>query len=253
MYIDVNVSAGSWPFQIFCDETLQELADSQAEEGIGTSLVSHAGAILYPDPDVYNRKLLQEAEGIPSVVPVMVINPLLTGWEETLDEYAKLIPLKAVKIYPNYHCYSLKSGAVNRLVRYLQEKNIRLVIQMRVDDERNQYSRMRVPGVPLKQIIDLSRRFPGFQFACLNPYKKEAFTLAAETEYVLFDISFIELLDTMSALLKSVPAERILFGTHTPFLYTRSNFLKLSKARIPDREKALIAEGNARHFFGLQV
>lgn len=251
MYIDVNVSAGTWPFIIFKDETLRDLADSQKQEGIGTSLVSHAGAILYPDPDVYNRKLLQEADGISSMHPVMVINPLLTGWEDLLDEYAGRIPLKAVKLYPNYHCYSLHSGAVNRLVETLQDKGIRLIIQMRVDDERNQYSRMKVPGVPLKQVIDLNLRFPDFPFLCLNLYKKEVFPLAEETEQVFFDFSFIEMLDTVSTLLEKIPTKRILFGSHTPFMYTCSNVLKLSKAQIPEKDRTFIAEENARRFFNL--
>ncbi len=251
MYIDVNVSIGSWPFQVFANETLSELTASLSSEGIHSSLVSHIGAILHPDPNVYNQKLLEEAKGLSEVIPVMVVNPVLPGWEDALKQYAQFVPLKAVKIYPNYHNYSLKAGAVNRLVRFLRDRKIRLLIQMRVDDERNQYARMKVPGVPIDQVIELHRRFPEFPFACLNVYRKEARRLGSETDQVLIDLAFTERLNTVSFLLDEIPVERILFGSHSPFFYTRSAVLKLSSAQIPDRIRSLIAEENARRFFDL--
>lgn len=251
MPIDVNVSFGSWPFQIFPQKTLPQLASMLVQEGIQSSLVSHIGAVLYPDTDFYNRQLLEEVNGLPEVIPVMVINPTLPGWQKALNDYVGQNRLKAVKIYPNYHCYSLKSGAVNRLVRYLQGKNIRLLIQMRIEDERNQYSRMRVPGVPVDRVIDLHRRFPDFSFVCLNTYHKEARRLGQETSNVLVDIAFTERLETVVTLLRHIPPERILFGSHSPFFYTRSAVLKLDKSEIPTQTKSMIAEENARRFFGL--
>ena len=56
------------------------------------------------------------------------------------------------------------------------------------------------------------------------------------------DLSFVERLDTVAALLAEVPARQVLFGSHTPFLYTRAAVMKLRTAAVGRRELRAIAK-----------
>jgi predicted TIM-barrel fold metal-dependent hydrolase len=65
------------------------------------------------------------------------------------------------------------------------------------------------------------------------------------------DISFVETLNTVSALLKEIPATRVLFGSHTPFLYTRSAIMKIKAAEISQEDLDAITYGNAQRLIKL--
>jgi len=47
-------------------------------------------------------------------------------------------------------------------------------------------------------------------------------------------------MNTVAALLKEIPASRVLFGSHTPFLYTESALLKIQYAETGQKEKDAI-------------
>ena len=122
----------------------------------------------------------------------------------------------------------------------------------RVEDERNQYKRMKVPGVPLEQVIDLQNRFADETIVCLNTYFKEAVRLGEKTNRVCVDLSFAETFNTVDSLLDHVPADRILLGSHAPFLYTRSAVLKMKGAQVSNKLRTKIQTENARLVFGLK-
>ena len=120
-----------------------------------------------------------------------------------------------------------------------------LIIQMRLGDERNQYPLLKVAGVDYKEIIKLANRFPEIPIICLCPYMREAILLVKETRNIYIDISFIETVNTVTALLKEIPATRILFGSHTPFLYTRSAIMKIKSAENSEKDLNAIMFNNA--------
>lgn len=250
--IDVNVSFGNWPFQKFLQDRAAKLSRHLKSEGISLALVSSIESVFYSDPDVYNRLLLEKLKPDPSLSPVMVFNPFLSGWKQRLAEYTDSREIKAVKILPNYHNYSLSSPSVEELVGELIRRKMLLIIQMRMEDERNQYPLLKVAGVEFEQVIKLANRFPQASILCLCPYYQEAIALVKETDNVYVDISFTEQLDTVVSLLKEIPASRVLFGSHTPFLYTRSAVMKIKSADISKKNLKAIMFNNASHLLKLE-
>ena len=244
MLIDVNVSFGHWPFQKFLLDTPGKLARHLNSEGISLALVSSIESVFYPDPDIYNELLWRKLKPYPFLMPIMTINPTLSNWKEILKKYVNFRKIKAIKILPNYYNYSLSSKSVNELMNELAERKIPLIAQIRLEDERNQYPLLKVKGVEIKEIIKLANRFPQIPILCLCPYFSEAVSLVKETSNIYVDISFVETLNTISALLKEIPASRILFGSHTPFLYTRSAIMKIKSANIPKRDSEAIVFAN---------
>jgi len=112
----------------------------------------------------------------------------------------------------------------------LAEARIPLIIQMRVDDERNQYPLMKVPGVDVESIIRLANAFPKVPMVCLCTYRYEAVYLVRRRRMWSVGISYIESFKTLPTLLKQIPAERVLFGSHTPFFYTAAAVAKTERA-----------------------
>ncbi len=235
--IDVNVSLGCWPFQRFAISTAAELTEHLRGEGITQAWVSAMESVLYPDPDIYDDLLFEQLADIDMLRPVKTVNPTLPNWRESLERAGH-----AIKLYPNYHKYRLDDDRVMALC----ETDRIVMIHMRIDDERNQSSLLQVPGVHPHELIALAQRRPDTTFVALCAYRAEAIELATCAPNILVDLSFVELLDTVKNLLEQVSAEQVLFGSHTPMLYTRSAVLKWQLADVSERIKQQIAHGNAQ-------
>jgi len=249
MIIDINTSLGRWPFQRFDVNSAQALAKRLRNVGIAKALVSSIDAVLYPDPAPCDDDLLKAVQGEPLFIPVPTVNPVLTHWRAMLAAQG----LKAVRIVPNYHNYSLADPAVAPFMETLAVMKMPLLIQMRVDDERNQYPLMKVPGVAWKDVVRLADAFPSVSIVCLCAYRGEAVELVRQTKNVRVDISFISMFRTLPTLLQQIAPDRILFGSHTPFFYTVSAVMKLEAARQMEKDYRAVACSNAMQLFGIDL
>ena len=247
MIIDINTSFGRWPFQNFDVNSAQAMAKHLNSAGITKALISSIDGILYPDPSSCDAELFKTVKSTPMLIPVPTINPGFANWRAAMETSG----LKAVKIIPNYHNYRLTDPAVGQLMEVLAERKITLMIQMRVEDERNQYPLMKIPGVDWRAVVQLANTCREVSIVCLCAYRGEAVELVQKTGNVHVDISFIETFQTLPALLRKIPADRILFGSHTPFLYTESAVMKLKTACLAAKPYKAIACANARRLFDI--
>ena len=239
MLTDVNTWLGNWPFQKFEINTPGKLAKHLKAEGISHAFVSSLDSVFLPDPDQGNKVLLSELKKYPCLYPVMIIDLSLDNWKELLEKYRNL-NIKLIKLVPNYHGYSLLSPCVKELMRMLGAGSILPVIQVRLEDERTQHKMCKVPGVEVKDIVKCANKFPYIEMIVCGAYYTEALELVRETKNLYIEISFIEKFDTIRSLLKEIPAKRILFGSHTPFFYTRSSVMKIKAPGINENDRRLI-------------
>lgn len=239
--IDVNVSLGHWPFQRFAQRNVAELDAHFAQEGITEAWVSSLDAVLYPDADQCDEELFARLELFPRLRPVKTINPALGNFRQS---FAAFPAVHAIKLLPNYHQYNLADERVAELMSLAARRHTLILVQMRLDDVRNQYPLMKVPAVPAEQIVQLALAFPHVHFIALGAYHDELSTLVA-ADNVMADLSFLELLRTVESALARFPASRLLFGSHTPMLYTRAAVLKWQLADVPEPVRHQIARGNA--------
>jgi len=105
---------------------------------------------------------------------------------------------------------------------------------------------MRVPDLPWKEVADVARAFRKTPVVALNAYREEAVSLVKSGPNLFADISFVDGFEALPGLMRRVPAGRVLFGSHTPFLYTRSAILKLERASLSRADRERIASGNLR-------
>jgi hypothetical protein len=242
--IDVNVTLGNWPFQRFAVRTAAQLDAHLRSEGIGEAWVGAMDSVLYPDPDVYDDLLATELRDYPHLKFVKTINPTLSNWRAGLDKADF-----AIRLYPNYHEYRMSDERLMAVLQEVQQRGLIVQLVMRVDDERNQYKLMMVPGVPALDVMAVLQLFPNVRFCVLNAYYGEAADLLGCQSNVHVDTALIERIETLSAFIKRTNEPgRILFGSYTPMLYTRSTIMKLRTA--DPRSQQRIGYENARQLCG---
>ncbi|RKX28789.1 MAG: hypothetical protein DRP71_16970 [Verrucomicrobia bacterium] len=249
--IDTNVSFGEWPFGTVGITSAKRLRNHLDSCSIKTALVSHLATILNPEPDHGNQRLFRALKNEKELIPVPVINPALADWRERLDQYRDRYAIKAIKVFPNFHRFHLPSPTMDRLVEYTREHRIRLMINIRMVDERHQYFGLKIDGVTLKSLADFSARHGDLKFLCLGLYRPEILELADQCGNFLTDFSFADWQFLLEELLGKLPVERILFGSHSPIMVTRSNVDQLRCANIPQSRIRKIGRDNAKKFFGL--
>ncbi len=250
MLIDANVNLGNWPFTLVPPLTAPQLAAHLRRHGIGRALVSPIGAILAPDPMPADRALFAAVRGIPALVPVPVVNPALAHWREQLAA-ADLGPVRAIKLFPNYHNYRLDSRRFDPFFAAVKSLRLRLVISARVEDDRHRYFGLRIKDVPVKSFAPFLRRHPGLHPLILGLGLPQLRELAKKCDNFSTDTSFIEWLDALAELTREFPVRRILFGSHAPFFVTRASVAKLAAAPLSARTRAAIGRANAARFFSL--
>lgn len=248
MIIDCSVGFGHWPFARFAEDTPAKLDRALAKEGIDRALVSSAEAVLYEEPEECNRELERQLARFPRLVPVPVASPRVKSAAVILAKPG----IKAVKLIPNYHAYSLTEARAVDLCARVAELGIPVLVQMRVEDERSHHELLKVPGVQVEDIAFLAARLPQLSIVALCPYFAEAVRLA-EIPNVYVDISYAEILDTLGQLCARVPAAKVLFGSHAPWLYARAAAQKLALSSIGRDEREAIGSRNAVRLFGFQA
>ncbi len=244
--IDSNSAFGFWPIQRFSHPTLESLDRSYEAQGIGEVWLSAVESILYPEPDTFDQLLFEKLRHFPRFRAVKTVNPLLHGWQGRLTMHREKAAIRAIKVYPNYHGYALHAPSADALCRYAQEHRLPLLLQIRVNDERNQPVAMQVPAVSVTEIADLSLRFPHTRLIALCAYRNELPKLAQGSPNLCVDLSFLDGAGMVKAAVEVMGAPRVVFGTHEAFLHANSARQKLQFCDLPEPVAAAIASENLR-------
>lgn len=251
MLIDTNASLGPWPFSPVPDRTGPQLVAHLHENGIDRALVSHLGTVFLPDPMPANRKLFATVRRTPELLPVPTINPALAHWREQLSDCLAAGPVRAVKIYPNYHNYTLRHRNLAPFVEAVAAAGVRLIINARLEDERHKYFALRIKGVPVKELEAFLVKFSAHTFFLSGAYKPELEKLSATVSNFTAEIAFCEWMNTLEILTQKIPAQRLALGTCSPLMSTRAQVDKLRLAKLPAQALKAIGSENAVKFFGL--
>lgn len=249
--IDINVSLGEWPFGTIGITSGRRLREHLAASSIETALVSHLATVLNPEPDHGNQRLFKALRNEPTLVPVPVINPVLADWRDLLDQYRDSHEINAIKVYPNFHRFRLASPTMDRLVEYTRNHQIRLLVNIRMVDERHQYFGLKIDGVTLKSLTEFSRRHGDLKFLCLGLYRPEILELADQCGNFLTDFSFADWQFMLEEVLEKLSVDRVFFGSHSPIMITRSIADQLTRSPLTQAKIRKIGHDNAKKFFGI--
>jgi predicted TIM-barrel fold metal-dependent hydrolase len=249
--VDVNVNLSRWPTRRLRDDETAKLVETLQRHGVVEAWAGSFDGLLHKDLAAVNTRLANECRAHQPIrlMPFGSINPLLPDWEEDLRRCAQEHRMLGVRLHPNYHGYTLDHVAFVRLLRLAAEHRLIVALAAEMEDERMMHPRLRVPPVDIGPLARLIEKTPGLRLVLINALR----TLRGETLLplvrageVYVEISMLEGIGGVANLLREIPLERILFGSHAPFFYIASAILKLKESALENRQLSAIRSENAR-------
>ena len=164
--------------------------------------------------------------------------------------------MPGIRLHPNYHGYKLDDPAFARLLDLARERGLIVQLVVSMEDERTQHPLMRAPHVDVAPLLALLASRPNLRIVLLNWSRGVSSALLAKLSaagQVCFDIATLEGVGGVANLLKQVPADRVVFGSHAPFFYLESAVLKLKESVLADADLVAVRSGNAGRLLRLSV
>jgi len=248
--IDVNVSLFSYPTRRLPRDDTRALVDFLTSKQVAQAWAGSFEGLLHNDVAGVNERLsdaCRQADN-KSLVPFGTVNPALPDWEEDLRRCHEVHHMPGIRLYPNYHGYTLDAPNVISLLKQADDRKRIVQIAVRVEDPRTQHRLLNVPDVDLKPLVAILEQHPQLRVVILNGLMSLGADLQSrlvQAGQVFFDIAALEGIGGISRLLKTVPVDRVLFGSHAPFFVWESAELKLMESPLPEPFLERIRRTNA--------
>ena len=249
--VDTNVSLFHWPFRRLPLDNTESLVKKYRSLGIGQVWAGSFEGVLHRDIAGVNRRLAEACLNWPELIPIGSVNPELPGWEEDLRQCCGNFSMPGIRLHPNYHGYTLDDSRFAQLLNLATKAGCFVQIAVSMGDTRTQHPNLVVEDVDLAPLPDLMQRVPRARVQILNDKPRgPVFERLAETTDVLFDTARVDGTDGIPKLVRSLPAGRVLFGTHAPSLIPEAALIRIHESGELD-EPALRAvyAGNADSAF----
>lgn len=243
--IDVNVHLSRWPFRRVAGDEPRQLVAMLRRHGVTQAWAGSFDALLHKDINAVNERLAIDCAAAPKgfLVPFGALNPMLPDWQEDLRRIADVHHMKGIRLYPNYHRYTLSDAIAAEALAAAAKRSLRVQIVIAMEDERTQNALMRVPPVDVSPVPRLLSSVPGLRLMLLNAGRP-----LPPFAGVFCDFAMQESPYAVRHVLSAVGEDRTVLGSHAPLFYMASASLKLKEAGLtPDQVRAITA-GNAAKF-----
>ncbi len=252
MITDVNVNLSRWPFRRLPDDQTPRLVKKLRAAGVTRAWASSFDGLLHHDISGVNQRIADDCrqQGESILVPFGCINPKLNGWQKDLVQCKEKHRMPGIRLFPNYHDYTLEDESFKKLLSEAEQANLIVQIALKMEDERTQHPHVRVPPVEMKPLPELIQQHPKLRLVILNGMKTlrgDLLTQLVRSGNVYFDISMQESVGGIEKMLKQIPLERVLFGSHFPFFYLESALLKLKESNLGRFREEAIRYKNAKN------
>jgi predicted TIM-barrel fold metal-dependent hydrolase len=248
--IDTNVHLSRWPTRRLVADQTAQLVQKLRSAGVTQAWVCSFDALLHNDLTSVNQRLHDSCrrDGQDFLIPFAAINPLLPGWERDLQSCARERRMPGIRLYPGYHGYELRHPSFAETLAAAEELGLLVQIVVKLEDERTQHRNLRAATVdvnPLIEAIGSRTQLPIQLLGALRDVRSEVLMSLISAGNVFVEISHLEGVGGLEQLLLTLPAGRILFGSHFPFFYFESATLKLQESNIGGAQLQSICHENA--------
>lgn len=255
--VDVNVNLSRWPTRRLRHEDVYNLCALLQSHAVTHAWAGSFDGLLHKDLAAVNERLATEcrsARGV-ELVPVGSINPVAPDWQEDLRRCRQVHQMQAVRVHPNYHGYPLDHPKFIEFLQAAQTQQLLVMLPVQMEDERVMHPLLRVKPVDLEPLNKLLPKFPKLKMVILNAGKAAISQVAmlARNGQVYMDIATLDGLAVIEQVVRDVPLERILFGSHAPLFYFESAILKLREAELTAHAYQSICYENAQRLWHAQT
>jgi predicted TIM-barrel fold metal-dependent hydrolase len=259
--IDTNVDLFRWPFRRLVGDDPASLVARLQNKGVTQAWAGSYEALLCRDVAGVNIRLAAACRehGANFLVPFGCVNPKSPDWEEDLRRCHEVHRMAGIRLYPNYHGYTLADPAFARLLPMAADRKLIVQIALSMEDIRTQFPLMLVQPADPSPLANLIPRIPSLRLVLLNAghWADDDATAAIQkirnANNVYFDIAMDEGVGGLARLIAATSQTRVVFGSHYPFFYFESALLKVHSAGLPRDQELAVSEGNARSLLSQRV
>jgi len=255
-FVDTNTSLGAWPFRRLPLQKAGALEAKLGSLGVVEAWASSFEGLLHRDLRGVNERLAETcatraestaSQGGPAFVPVGVLNPLDPAWEGDLARCLEDHEMRAVRLYPAWHGYGLDAPALSAFLDAASASGVLVQVSVLLEDVRTQHPVARVGEVDLSPLPDLLDARPEARVQLLNArLRGDLLARLAAVPSLLFDTARTESTSGVRDLAAAVGAERVLFGSHAPFLIPEAALVRVGEAAFEPEVEESVLGVNAR-------
>ncbi|NQV23880.1 MAG: amidohydrolase family protein [Rhodopirellula sp.] len=245
--VDTNVSLFQWPFRRLPLDNVDLLVKKYRSLGIKQAWAGTFEGVLHRDVASANQRLTDACLKYAELIPIGSINPELPGWEEDLSRCREQHNMPGIRLHPNYHGYTLDDPRFLQLLKLAKAVGLFVQIAASIEDTRTQHPKLQMPDVDLAPLAEVVRHVPGVRVQILN-YRPRGlvFDQLAKATNVFFDTARVNGTDGIPKLVKSLPAGRVLFGSHAPFLIPEAALIRVHESgQLDDSALRAVYANNA--------
>lgn len=237
--IDFNCFCGNWPFfRVRCN-TMQKLMQRHKECGIDGGYISALESIFYQDPYEAELQLAQQLRGT-AYHHAMLLNPMLPGWCEDLARCIEKLDIKAVRIVPGFHGYTLSDPIMEEVVCMLRKYRLPLLITLRMRDERMMWM-LNPEQVSMDALSAFLQKNPDIPIV-LNHIRICELDALKDLDWtnLYVDISGFKDGPVEAVLERPYLLGHVLYGSGAPLLEMRATTYMIEASRLKKEQKAAI-------------
>ncbi len=254
-WFDVNVNLGRWPRRRLPCDAPERLMDKLRSRGVVQAWAGSLEGLFHKDLTAANDRLAEVCRryGKGQLLPFGSLNPRLPGWEKDLHRIAGIHRFRGIRLHPNYHGYRLDDPLLARILELAAKRKLIVQLALVMEDERMMHPLLRVEPVDPAPLAALVQGIPELRIVLINALRTlrgKALRSLLSLGNVWVEISMLEGAGGLARLLEQVPADRILFGSHSPLFYFEAAELKLQESPLTPEERRAICRGNAERILG---
>lgn len=252
--IDTHISLFRYPFRRLPLDHLPKMLAKMRDLGIRQAWAGSFEALLQRDISGVNRRLAAACQPHSELVPIGAINLQFPGWRDEFRRCCEQLEMPGIRLLPNYHGYTLDDPRFQKLLDLAARAGTLVQIVAALEDTRTQHPLVRAADVDLAPLVEALQSVPEARVQVLN-YRPRLPLIEklAELDNLSFDTARVDGTNGVADLVAAVSKERVMLGSHAPFLIPEAALIRLHESGTLDWETlSRLCSGNAERLLRKQ-